>query len=34
MGTDMSQTVRQLIQERGISEELILRTIEETLIAA
>ena len=34
MGTDMSQAIRQLIQDRGISEELILRTIENTLLAA
>ena len=34
MGTDMSQAVRQLNQDRGIPEELILRTIEDTLIAA
>jgi N utilization substance protein A len=30
----MSQAIRQLNQDRGISEELILRTIENTLIAA
>jgi len=30
----MSQAIRQLSQDRGISEELILRTIEDTLIAA
>jgi N utilization substance protein A len=30
----MSQAIRQLHQDRGISEELILRTIEDTLIAA
>jgi N utilization substance protein A len=30
----MSQAIRQLNQDRGIPEELILRTIEETLIAA
>ena len=34
MGTDMSQAIRQITQDRGISEELILRTIEDTLIAA
>jgi len=34
LGTDMSQAVRQLNQDRGIPEELILRTIEDTLIAA
>ncbi|MCL2238178.1 MAG: transcription termination factor NusA, partial [Treponema sp.] len=33
-GTDMSQAIRQLNQDRGIPEELILRTIEDTLIAA
>jgi N utilization substance protein A len=30
----MSETIRQLSQDRGISEDLILRTIENTLIAA
>jgi N utilization substance protein A len=30
----MTQVIRQLIQDRGISEELILRTIEDTLISA
>jgi N utilization substance protein A len=30
----MSQAIRQLSQDRGIPEELILRTIEDTLIAA
>ena len=34
MGTDMSQAIRQLNQDRGIPEELILRTIEDTLITA
>ncbi|MDR1869304.1 MAG: transcription termination factor NusA [Treponema sp.] len=34
MGTDMSQVIRQLNQDRGIPEELILKTIEETLRAA
>ena len=34
MGTDMSQAIRQLQQERGLSEELILRTIEDTLTSA
>jgi N utilization substance protein A len=34
MGTDISQAIRQLQQDKGISEELILRTIENTLIAA
>ena len=34
MGTDMSQAIRQLNQDRGIPEELILKTIENTLIAA
>jgi len=34
LGTDMSQAVRQLNQDRGIPEELIFRTIEDTLIAA
>ena len=34
MATDMSEAIRQLIQDRGISEELILKTIENTLFAA
>ncbi|GHV89186.1 transcription termination/antitermination protein NusA [Spirochaetia bacterium] len=34
MATDMSEAIHQLIQDRGISEDLILRTIEDTLIAA
>ena len=34
MATDMSQAIRQLTQDKGIPEELILRTIEDTLIAA
>ena len=34
MATDMSEAIRQLSQDRGISEELIYRTIENTLIAA
>jgi transcription termination factor NusA len=34
LGTDMSQAIRQLQQDRGISEELILKTIENTLLAA
>ncbi|MCL2479915.1 MAG: transcription termination factor NusA [Treponema sp.] len=34
MATDMSDAIRQLIQDRGMSEELIYRTIENTLLAA
>jgi len=34
MASDMSEAIRQLIQDRGISEELVLRTIENTLLAA
>ncbi|MDR1636574.1 MAG: transcription termination factor NusA [Treponema sp.] len=34
MATDMSEAIRQISQDRGISEELILKTIEDTLIAA
>jgi N utilization substance protein A len=30
----MSEAIRQLIEDRGISEELVLRTIENTLLAA
>jgi N utilization substance protein A len=34
VATDMSEAIRQLIQDRGMSEELILQTIENTLLAA
>ena len=34
MATDMSEAIRQLMQDRNMSEELILKTIENTLIAA
>jgi N utilization substance protein A len=34
VATDMSDAIRQISQDRGISEELILKTIENTLIAA
>ena len=34
MATDMSEAIRQLMQDRHMSEELILKTIENTLIAA
>ena len=34
MATDMTNAIRQLIQDKGISEELILKTIENTLLAA
>ncbi|GHV93927.1 transcription termination/antitermination protein NusA [Spirochaetia bacterium] len=34
MATDMSEAIRQISQDRGISEDLILRTIENTLLAA
>ncbi|MCL2880013.1 MAG: transcription termination factor NusA [Treponema sp.] len=34
MATDISEAIRQLSEDRGISEELILKTIEETLLAA
>ena len=34
MATDISEAIRQVSQDRGISEDLILRTIENTLIAA
>jgi N utilization substance protein A len=30
----MSEAIRQLVQDRGISEELVLKTIENTLVAA
>ena len=34
MGTDISQAIRQLQQDKGFSEELTLRTIEDILLAA
>ncbi|MDR2049599.1 MAG: transcription termination/antitermination protein NusA, partial [Treponema sp.] len=34
MATDMSDAIRQLMQDRGISEELVLKIIENTLLAA
>ena len=34
MATDMSEAIHQLMQDRNMSEELILRTIENTLLAA
>ena len=34
MGIDMSEAIRQLNQERGLSEELIHKTIEDMLLAA
>ena len=34
MGIDMSEAIRQLSQERGLSEELIQKTIEDMLLAA
>ncbi|MDR0513314.1 MAG: transcription termination factor NusA [Treponema sp.] len=34
MATDMSEAIRQLIQDRNMSEELILKTIESALLAA
>jgi N utilization substance protein A len=34
MATDMSEAIHQLIQDRGMSEELVLKTIENTLLAA
>ncbi|MCL2319084.1 MAG: transcription termination factor NusA [Treponema sp.] len=34
MATDMSEAINQLMQDRNMSEELILRTIENTLLAA
>jgi len=34
LGIDMSEAIRQLSQERGLSEELILKTIEDMLLAA
>lgn len=34
MSSNMADAIRQVIQERGISEELVLKTIENSLIAA
>lgn len=34
MASDMAEAIRQLILEKGISEDLVLRTIEDALIAA
>jgi N utilization substance protein A len=34
LATDISESIRQLSQDQGISEDLILRTIENTLVAA
>ena len=34
MATDMSDAIHQLMQDRGISEELVLKIIENTLLAA
>ncbi len=34
MASDMSDAIRQLVQDRGISEELVIKTIEDTLVAA
>ena len=34
MSSDISMAIKQLIQERGISEDLVLKTIEESLFAA
>ena len=34
MATDVSEAIRQMMQDRNMSEELILRTIENTLLAA
>jgi N utilization substance protein A len=34
MSSQMSQAIKQLVQDKGISEELVLKTIEEALLAA
>ena len=34
MSSEMALAIRQIIQERGISEELVMQTIEDTLLAA
>ena len=34
MASDMADAIRQLISEKGISEELIVNTLQEALLAA
>lgn len=34
MASDMSDAIRQLVQEKGISEDLVLKTIEDLILAA
>ena len=34
MASDMSEAIRQLVQDKGISEDLVLKTIESFLVAA
>jgi len=34
MGVNLSEAIRLIVQEKGISEELVIKTIEETLMAA
>ncbi|MBN2874760.1 MAG: transcription termination/antitermination protein NusA, partial [Spirochaetales bacterium] len=34
MASDMAEAIRQLIYEKGISEDLVLKTIEDALLAA
>jgi N utilization substance protein A len=34
MASDMSEAIRQLVQDKGISEELVLKTIEDFILAA
>jgi len=34
MASDMAEAIRQLISEKGISEELIVNTLQEALLAA
>ena len=34
MSSEMAEAIRQLIYEKGISEELVLKTVEDSLMAA
>ena len=34
MGADLSDAIKMLVQEKGISEELVMKTIEDFLLAA
>jgi N utilization substance protein A len=34
MSSEMAKAIKQMVQEKGVPEELILKTIEEALLAA